>query len=267
MIEDILAGGHDDFRLLNVDPGPVQLEVFLTELCVHGRTWCIAGNNDFSLRVLTELPGQIQTDERRLKQVLLNLISNAALATRRGTIALHVAASPGEFGSAKLEFKVLDTGPGIEAGFLAMLFQKNQRPDQEWPGTGLGLYIAQRIAKNMGGVLEVVSESGKGSCFSLVLRVPACSQTPLPAEWQPLESKLETGGTAVAHGPPSGGKPPGVVLEKLAAYALQGSYSDIDKLLESAVFSSSCHDGFRIAVKAALDELDFDAIHQLAQRG
>jgi len=57
------------------------------------------------------------------------------------------------------------------------------------------------------------------------------------------------------------------VLEKLAAYALQGSYSDIDELLQSAVFSSSCHEGFRIAVKAALDELNFDAIRELAQRG
>jgi len=267
LIEDILAGGHDDFRLLKVDPRPVQVDAFLTELCVHGRTWCLARNNDFSLRVLTELPAQIQTDQRRLKQVLLNLISNAALATRHGDIALHVAASPAEPGSATLEFRVLDTGPGIEADLLAMLFQENQRPDEKWHGTGLGLYIAQRIAKNMGGVLEVASEPGKGSCFSLVLRVPACSSSLLPAGWRPLESNLETGAAAAVQQSLPAGKLPKVVREQLAEYALQGSYSDIDDLLESAVFSSSCHDGFRTAVKAALDELNFDAIHELAQRG
>jgi len=266
LIEDILAGGHDDFRLLKVDPRPVQVDAFLTELCVHGRTWCLVRNNDFSLRVLTELPAQIRTDERRLKQVLLNLISNAALATRNGTIVLHAAASLDEFESAKLEFRVLDTGPGIEADSLAMLFQEDGRPDEEWPGPGLGLYIAQRIAKNMGGVLEAASEPGKGSCFSFMLRVPVCSDTLLPAGWRPPESKLETGKAAVAQRPLPGGKLPGTVLEQLAAYALQGSYSDIDDLLRSAVFSSSCHDGFRAAVKAALDELNFDKIHELAQR-
>jgi len=279
LINDILAG-KQDIEPLEVNPEPMRLEPFLAELCLHGNTWCAQQNSGFSLAVLAPLPGQIVSDERRLKQALLNLLSNAALATRDGQVQLHVKCLPEEPGWARIHFEVHDTGPGIDPNHQPYLFDAYQRFDLQRPGTGLGLHIAQRIANNLGGMLELDSEPGKGSRFSLILRVRACDEeASLPEGWQPCSPLIPTARDAV---PEMEGRsigihssiqpaafqydtPPEELCRQLASHAREGRYSDVEDWLRLPVLKEQRYQAFRSAIRGALDAMDFAKIESLAQ--
>jgi signal transduction histidine kinase/CheY-like chemotaxis protein len=115
-------------------------------------------------------------DVQRLKQVLLNLISNAIKFTERGTVTLRLRPAPAlREGHAGLSFEVADTGIGIPEAALPGLFEPFHQVsagNRSCSGTGLGLAISQRIVEAMGGRIEVHSEPGRGSrfCFTLQFR-------------------------------------------------------------------------------------------------
>ncbi|HET7865045.1 MAG TPA: ATP-binding protein [Burkholderiaceae bacterium] len=128
-------------------------------------------------------------DPQRLKQVLLNLVSNAINFTERGTVTLRLRPGPAAAGHLGLIFEVIDTGIGIPAQALPDLFEPfHQIPsgDPTRRGTGLGLAISQRIVAAMGGKIEVHSQPGQGSRFSFALSFrrdmdPAAAPAPAPA--------------------------------------------------------------------------------------
>src|SRR5262245_41453160 len=109
----------------------------------------------------------------RLRQILLNLLSNACKFTKAGEVEL--AARKVSNGSSFVEFSVSDTGIGMTAEQQAKLFQEFTQADastaQSFGGTGLGLAITRKLARMMGGDVTVTSEQGKGSVFSV--RLPA----------------------------------------------------------------------------------------------
>jgi signal transduction histidine kinase/DNA-binding response OmpR family regulator len=116
------------------------------------------------------VPTRLVGDPLRLRQVLLNLASNAIKFTERGQVTLEVSASePGADGAARLRFEVRDTGIGISEEARTRLFQKFVQADssttRRYGGTGLGLAISQQLVQLMGGDLEVDSTPGAGSCF------------------------------------------------------------------------------------------------------
>jgi signal transduction histidine kinase len=116
----------------------------------------------------------IHADETRVRQCVLNLLSNAAKFTEHGTIALHVR--PCRIGGAEaVAIAVRDTGPGISADDLARLFQPFSQVDNSatraHSGAGLGLVITRRLARAMGGEVVAASEPGKGSSFTLYLPI------------------------------------------------------------------------------------------------
>lgn len=279
LLIDDLAAGEQAAHPLRVNPALMDMGTFLAELCLHGRAWCTQHSNVFSLRLLTALPSQICTDERRLKQILLNLLSNAVLATRNGRVQLRVARLNDEPGRARIRFEVLDTGDGIDASQQSQLFEAYQRFDLQRPGTGLGLYIAQRIADNLEGVLDVQSEPGKGSCFSLTLRVPAPGTDTLPAGWQPAPARGDRhqtsldlpnsfiGGHTAQPETPGHYAPPKALCRQLASYAAQGRYTDIQDWISQEALKEPCYKKFRAAVQIALDHLDFNTIEALAKNG
>jgi signal transduction histidine kinase len=111
----------------------------------------------------------VYTDLPRLRQILINLLSNAAKFTAQGSIAIAARpASPGHF-----ILSVADTGIGIPAQALDYIFEEFRQVDgsttRKYGGTGLGLSISKKLAQMLGGTIQVESEVGKGSVFTLTL--------------------------------------------------------------------------------------------------
>ena len=129
----------------------------------------------FKTEVQSDLP-QGHGDERRLTQVLLNLVGNAIKFTDAGEVVIKAGASNGTFNLA-----VRDTGPGISAADQAKLFQEFQQADNSMTrkkeGTGLGLAISKRIIEMHGGRIWVESQVGRGSTFFVMLPVQAQAQS------------------------------------------------------------------------------------------
>ena len=113
----------------------------------------------------------------RLKQILLNLLSNACKFTKQGEVALHVRKVVD--GRNWIEFAVADSGIGMTAEQQAKLFQDFIQADslttRRYGGTGLGLALSRKLARMMGGDVTVTSEPGKGSVFTV--RLPGGAHT------------------------------------------------------------------------------------------
>ena len=137
---------------------------------------------EFEVSLAPELPEKIHTDGRRLQQVVKNLLANAFKFTERGsvTVAIKPATSGWSRASVSLEraksviaIAVTDTGIGISKDKQQLVFESFQQADagtaRRFGGTGLGLSISREIAFMLGGALQVQSEPGKGSTFTLFL--------------------------------------------------------------------------------------------------
>jgi PAS domain S-box-containing protein len=120
-------------------------------------------------------PREVSGDPHRVRQVLLNYLSNAVKFTARGEITAEVRATHTPDGGVELRFSVRDTGIGIPPDRLNRLFQRFSQVDasttREYGGTGLGLAISRRLAEVMGGTVWAESEPGRGSTFHFTVRV------------------------------------------------------------------------------------------------
>lgn len=124
----------------------------------------------FTVQYRGEIPSQIESDPKRLKQILINLLGNAVKFTKQGSVSLVVELLGGG-SEPMLRFQVIDTGIGISAEKQRQLFQPffqgNAHVSREFGGTGLGLVISQRLANMLGGAISVESELGRGSTVTL----------------------------------------------------------------------------------------------------
>jgi signal transduction histidine kinase len=115
---------------------------------------------------------RVLTDPDKARQILVNLVGNAIKFTDVGQVSLTVQAS-----DSSMTVRIADTGIGIRADDLSRLFQPFTQLDsgltRRHGGTGLGLFISQRLAGLLGGVIEVESKPGEGSTFTLSLPLPA----------------------------------------------------------------------------------------------
>lgn len=122
----------------------------------------------------SEDAGWMVSDQTKLRQCLLNLLSNACKFTEEGRISLRVTREPRE-GSPWLRFRVSDSGRGMPPEFVSRLFQPFTQADasttRKYGGTGLGLVITRKFCQLMGGEIEVLSEVGSGTSFSILLPV------------------------------------------------------------------------------------------------
>jgi len=120
-----------------------------------------------------DIPDHLTGDQLRLKQILLNLISNAIKFTDKGRIVVSVALEERQHDTALLRFSVADTGIGIKPEVLAKIFEPFTQADtsttRNFGGTGLGLAICTRLVDLMGGSLDVTSTEGVGSTFQVVI--------------------------------------------------------------------------------------------------
>ncbi|HYL24010.1 MAG TPA: MASE1 domain-containing protein, partial [Burkholderiales bacterium] len=124
---------------------------------------------EFAIELAPGLPETIRTDATRVKQVLKNLLANAFKFTRQGSVRVRIA----PYGLKAVAFAVIDTGIGIAGDKQRLIFEAFQQADgstsRQYGGTGLGLSISRELTQLLGGELEVASEPGKGSTFTLIL--------------------------------------------------------------------------------------------------
>ena len=174
LINDVLDISKIEAGQLEVAREPVDLRASVEKVAALVKP--LADKKGLALRVeLAPEIGTVQSDQRRVEQVLLNLLNNALKFTERGEITLSAQTVPGTAGDphATIRLSVADTGVGIKPEDLATLFQPFRQIDsglaRYHEGTGLGLAICRRLAELMGGKVHARSEWGKGSTFSFTL--------------------------------------------------------------------------------------------------
>ena len=155
---------------LELNPQTVQLAPLIEEVIGTARQLAEQNKN----RLMVEAPddlGALTVDPMRLRQILLNLLSNACKFTKEGDVKL--GARKVVDGRDWIELAVADTGIGMTAEQQAKLFEEFSQADattaQRFGGTGLGLAITRKLARMMGGDVTVASEPGKGSVFTVRL--------------------------------------------------------------------------------------------------
>ena len=181
VINDVLDFSKIESNQLELEAIPVSVERELrvvTELLAPAAT---QNGNELSLTIDAALPAWIRGDPTRLRQVVMNLVSNAVKFTSDGKVSVR-----GRLLEGRLSIEVTDTGIGMSSEVRSMLFapfvQADASTTRRFGGTGLGLVIARRIVEAMGGTLSLESEPGRGSSF--VVSLPLVPVEPAPVSEQ-----------------------------------------------------------------------------------
>ena len=198
----LLALINDILDLSKIEAGRMDLHVESFAILpvvrdVVNTVETLALKNDNSVRL--ECPpdiGSMSADQTRLRQALLNLASNAAKFTEKGTITIRASRTAAETGD-WIVFSVADTGIGLTAEQKGRLFQEFVQADasttRKYGGTGLGLAISRRFCQMMGGDITVESEPGRGSTFTIRLPAGATRSAAPVAPRDVLETTRATG--------------------------------------------------------------------------
>lgn len=169
LIEDLLDLSRIEAGELKLEPSAVDLNSTISEVS-HQTERLLA---DKQVKLVVEAPEDIPpvwADQDRLRQVLFNLVGNAAKHTDRGEILIRTTLN----GEQKVTVDIIDTGQGIPADSLEKVFDKfSQIPGPNTKGAGLGLSICKDLVESMGGEIKVTSEIGKGSRFSFSVPLSA----------------------------------------------------------------------------------------------
>lgn len=190
LIDEVLAFSRGELTDVQLEPAPGYLHRFLHEVADEDVLLVQSNHNRLQVRIDSELPAVVELDFRRLRQVLSNLLGNAAKYTRDGQIVFTVGGRINEAGtSCRLSFAVEDTGIGLgESGAETLVepFVRGTNIDDA-PGSGLGLAIVAQLLARMGSRLEAGSgPEGRGSRFSFEIEVPL-------AQEHDMEPDLATG--------------------------------------------------------------------------
>ncbi|MFO0576240.1 MAG: ATP-binding protein [Polyangia bacterium] len=187
LLNDILDLTKIDAQKLTLATAPFDLRRLLSSIFELLQPVAKEQSVDFLLDLQPEVPEWVIGDEARLRQVLVNLLSNALKFTDRGSVRLKVSGQRGEAPEPPahtVTFRVEDTGRGMTADVIARLFRPFEQADEEtrvrYGGTGLGLVISRQIVQAMGGDIHVESQPGRGSTFAFTLQLPTAA-TPAPA--------------------------------------------------------------------------------------
>ena len=209
---DLLALINDILDLSKIESGTVTLDIGETSfagLKDHvDRTFSQVAQDkrlDFMVEIDSDLPRSMYTDEKRLQQILKNLLGNAIKFTEKGHVKLAVRRAESGWSPANdhlntagqvLAFEVEDTGIGIPEDKQRIIFEAFQQADgttsRKYGGTGLGLSISREITRMLGGELTVRSRSGNGSVFTLYVPLNFSPQAQVPAQPRPQQALVRT---------------------------------------------------------------------------
>lgn len=177
LINDILDVAKIASGTVNLEIHPISIEHLCKSSLSFIRQMASKKNIQLNLEIEPNL-GLIDVDERRMRQALINLLSNAMKFTEKsGKVSLEVKVERNNVDTSDcpniLIFSVIDTGIGIAAEDIGKLFQTFVQIDsslsRQYAGTGLGLTLVKQIAELHGGSVSVTSQLGEGSCFSMLL--------------------------------------------------------------------------------------------------
>jgi PAS domain S-box-containing protein len=170
LINEILDLSKIEARRIELAVTPVALDELVRETVTQQEGHL----RDKPVKLIAELPprvARLQTDPQRLKQVIINLIGNALKFTEHGSVTIRVVTENGT--DEPLRIEVTDTGIGIPSDRLGVIFEAFQQADagtaRKYGGTGLGLTISQALCQLMGYRIEVSSQVGIGSTFTVLL--------------------------------------------------------------------------------------------------
>jgi adenylate cyclase len=174
LINQVLDLSKIEAGKLELNPQTVELAPLIDEVVGTARQLAEQNQNRVVVEAEASL-GALSVDPMRLRQILLNLLSNACKFTKQGEVALR--ARKVADGRHWIELFVSDTGIGMTPEQLSRLFEEFSQAEattaQRFGGTGLGLAITRKLARMMGGDVSVTSEPGKGSVFTVRLPVAA----------------------------------------------------------------------------------------------
>ena len=171
LIEEVLDFSKIEAGHLDLASEPFELEPLLQGVVELLAPRAQDKGIEIAGHVAHTVPRRVVGDRDRLRQVLLNLAGNAVKFTQAGGVGLSLTTDPR---SGELVFAVDDTGPGIPADRLESIFEEfeQEASASRDSGTGLGLAITRRLVGRMGGGVAVESRPGRGSCFTVRLRLP-----------------------------------------------------------------------------------------------
>lgn len=283
LIEDILGYASAELKPLSLAPETTELVDYLGEIVQHATALSRQQNNSFHIKVTQQIPKTVYLDGRRLRQVLLNLLSNAAKFTRNGEISLEFIAT--QLGSQwRLRFSVSDSGFGIDPEQQTKIFQEfgqlETGENDVNAGLGLGLYIAQSILQSMGSKLSLDSCPNQGATFSFEFNVLADEQIvswkapqtlpALDAIDLPLSHSLDVPAKTNTQTPncsehaSSTAMPPLDSRQDLAQMARNGSLTDMENWHSSMSAKYPACADYLDTVQDAINRLDLHAIERLA---
>ncbi|MCC7412409.1 MAG: GAF domain-containing protein [Gammaproteobacteria bacterium] len=174
LIGDVLDLAKIEAGKTELDREPFDLDVFLREVADIARVRAAQSGLRFSFETDPRLPASVIGDQRKLRQVLLNLLGNAVKFTERGGVCLRAGVAHGGDDVCRLRLEVEDTGIGIDAADLERIFEPFQQVNgsgHQAEGTGLGLAISRKLVGIMGGTLQVSTQPGAGSVFAVEVAV------------------------------------------------------------------------------------------------
>jgi CheY-like chemotaxis protein/HAMP domain-containing protein len=200
LINDILDLSKIESGMMGIEVSPVSFTSLSERLDRSFHQMALDKGLEFTIERAENLPATIQTDDKRLQQVLKNLLSNAFKFTERGSIALRMSVAKKDRNITRdsllhadevIAFSVSDTGIGIAADKQRIIFEAFQQADgttsRKYGGTGLGLSISREIARLLGGEIRVESTPGEGSTFTLYL--PGVYKTPMHSSFTGASSQ------------------------------------------------------------------------------
>ncbi len=183
ILNDILDFSKIEARELVLDPVAFSLRECILQTIKTVAVQAREKNLELVWRIVPDVPDSLIGDPLRLRQVLLNLLTNSLKFTAEGEILLAVSleSAPSDHQKAVVRFAVTDTGVGISQDKLDAIFEPFKQADgsttRRFGGTGLGLSICRNIVGLLGGEITVQSEQGKGSTFSFTAHFSTCSKS------------------------------------------------------------------------------------------
>ncbi|TMJ17213.1 MAG: response regulator, partial [Alphaproteobacteria bacterium] len=214
LINDILDLSKIESGTVSIEVGEMPMRTLKQHMERTFRQLAADKNLDFNVEFDSSLPATIRTDEKRLQQVVLNLLSNAFKFTAHGSVTLAVQTATGGWSPSHpvlrgaeraIGISVTDTGIGIPEDKQKLIFEAFQQADgttsRKYGGTGLGLSISREIARLLGGELQVRSKPGEGSTFTLFVPLQAVAPT---AALGGTSARYENTGATIASALPTG---------------------------------------------------------------
>ncbi len=195
IINDILDLSKIEANHLQLEIKPFSLHSLLNEIIETAKIKASNKNLNFILEIDENIAHQVESDSQRIRQILTNLVDNALKYTKEGTVNLNVKSGEDD----NVVFMVKDTGIGIPANFLDVMYDSFTRADNSTSsphgGTGLGLTICQKLAKFLKGSITIESKEDQGTTVNFTVPLPAKLEenveTPETSDIQPHENHLQ----------------------------------------------------------------------------